>query len=105
MPDADVTKRKILFLVKPKTVSRADLKRAEKSTDFLIIECAEPESARLLEPPPDAGLDKQACAALALMRVVATGQTLDYKRGDLTRMFVEILLKGSPPTTVPSVKK
>ena len=56
--------RKVLFLVKPNTVSREDITRAEQLSMICIIECAEPESARFLEPPLDAGLDRQARAGL-----------------------------------------
>lgn len=97
-----------LFLVKPGTVSRADIKRAEKLGGVCIIECAEPESARYSEPPITADIDVQARAAISLMRFIIDAPSPEFKRGDLTKLFVQILLKGKYPTEttpVPSVKK
>jgi hypothetical protein len=93
---------KPLFLIKPKSMSRRDIKRAEAG-GFIIVECSEPEAARFLEPPLMANLDEQARAGLWLMRFVTENQG-PYQRADLTRNLVKILMDGHRPAAVPSVK-
>lgn len=96
---------KPLFLVKPGSVSRKDISRAERQSGICIIECAEPESARYQELPMTYNLNDQARAALSLMRMVVSSQVVDFKRGDLTKWFVEALLAwDKKPTQVQPVK-
>jgi len=93
-----------LFLVKPGTVSRRDIARAEKQSGICIVECSDTESARFCEPPLHANLDDQARAALSLLRMVLTQQSVDFKRGDLTKWFAQALLDGKRPEPVKPVK-
>ena len=103
---SDAKMLKPMFLVKPGTVSRKDIARAERHSGICIIECAEPESARYQELPLMYDLNDQARAALSLMRSVIASPTPDFKRGDLTRWFIEALLAwGNKPGQVPTVKK
>jgi hypothetical protein len=94
--------KKPLFIVKPGTMSRADIKRAEKLAAICVVECSDPDAVRFLEPPPDAGLDVQARAALSLVRLVTNG-TGPYQRGELLKWFVDQILnfKGAPATVPP----
>ena len=96
---------KPLFLVKPKTMSRRDIRRAEQQAGICIVECADPESARYSEPPLGANLDDQARAALSLFRMVMGAQMVEFKRSELMKWFIEALLKGAPPTPVPPVPR
>src|SRR5579859_2535047 len=99
MPD----KLKPLFIVKPKTMQRRDIRRAEEQAGICIVECSDPESTRFLEPPPDAGLAIQARAALSLMRFVVASAG-PFQRGELLKWFVDQLLNTkSVPATVPPV--
>lgn len=95
--------KKPLFIVKPGTMSKRDILRAEKQAFICVVECSEPDSVRFLEAPPDAGLDVQARAALSLMRMVTNG-TGPYQRGELLKWFVDQILnyKAAPPA-VPNV--
>jgi hypothetical protein len=93
-----------LFLIKPGTVSRKDIRRAERFCGICIVECAEPESARYSEPPLGADLDEQARAALSLMRMIISSPSPDFKRGDLTKWFVNEILTHKRPENVPPVK-
>jgi len=100
---------KPLFIVKPKTMSRRDIKRVEKLTGLCIIECAEPESCRLLEPPVDAGIDVQAKAALSLMRYIINDVTVSntngsYYKATLIMRFVDAIVNASRPAPVAGVK-
>lgn len=105
---SETQKLKPLFLIKPKTMSRADIRRAEKLTGIVIVECEQPESARFLDAPPDAGLDVQARAALSLMRYIVangSGATATFYKGDLTRFFIDALLTAPTPKSVAPVKR
>jgi hypothetical protein len=84
---------KPLFLVKPGSVSRKDIARAEKHSGICIVECSEPETARYQELPMAYDLNDQARAALSLMRMVVSANTVDFKRGDLTKWFIDALLQ------------
>lgn len=94
-----------LFVVKPNTVSRKDIQRAERLAGICIIECGEPEACRFLEAPAGANLDEQARAALALMRVILSANKTDFSRGEMTKWFVEFLLNNKPPQQVESVRR
>ena len=96
-----------LFLIKPGTMTRADIERAEALTGICIVECAEPQDARLMDPPVDAQIDLQARAALSLMRyVVGAGgsNTVAFNKADLMRWFVDSILAASLPKPVERVK-
>ena len=94
-----------MFLVKPGTVSRKDINRAERLCGVCIVECAQPDSARYSEAPLGADLDEQARAALSLMRMILSSQSPNFTRGDLTKWFVDILLAShKQPESVGRVK-
>lgn len=98
-------KAKPLFLVKPNTMSRDDINRAETEAHIVIVECAEPEHVRLMDPPIDAQIDMQARAALDLMRVVATSASAQYSRDWLVTWFVNALMRERRPEPVKRVEK
>lgn len=79
------SRMKPLFLVKPGTMSRADIRRAEKLAGVCIVECADPEGSRYSDPPIDAEIDVQARAALSLLRVILRQESPTFHRGDLTK--------------------
>jgi hypothetical protein len=103
MSDTPPVRLKPLFLVKPGTVSRKDIQRAERHSGICMIECADPESARYSEPPIDAKLDVQARAALSLLRMILRNGSSNFTRAELTKFFVEALLSGTSPTPIPPV--
>jgi len=96
---------KPLFLVKPQSVSRKDIIRAEKHCGICIIECSDPDASRYSEPPLGANLDEQARAALSLLRMIMASQSPDFKRSELTKFFVNALLNGSRPQSVSPVSE
>ena len=100
---------KPLFLVKPGSISRKDIVRAERHSGICIVECSEPESARYQELPMQYDLPDQARAALSLMRNVLESSTPTFQRGDLTKWFVQALLqwdkKIAETPKVPPVKR
>src|ERR1700676_4273517 len=98
MTEPDKKILKPLFIVKPGSVSRKDISRAEKHAGICIIECADPESARYQELPLQYNLNDQARAALSLMRIVLRSTSTDFKRGDLTKWFVEQLMAWDSET-------
>lgn len=84
-----------LFLVKPKSMSRRDINRAEKMSGICIVECAEPDTARYSEPPLDAQIDLQARAALSLMRIIMRSNNTTFYRQDITKWFIDAILGES----------
>jgi hypothetical protein len=94
---------KPLFLVKPGSVSRKDIERALRHSGVCIVECSETESARYSEPPMGTDLNEQARAALSLMRMVIASPNAEFKRGELTKWFVDAILNGRIPEKVPHV--
>jgi hypothetical protein len=95
-----------LFLVKPGTIKRPDIRRAEKNCGITIVECSDPESARYSVPPITANIHEQARAALELFRWIASGDSgsVFYQR-DMTKYFVKLLLEGSKPIAAEPVKQ
>lgn len=94
-----------VLLVRPKTISRKDIERAERIGGICIVECADPESARFVEAPALVErLEVQARAALWLLRRVVEGQEQQFSRGELTKWFVGALLDGKRPDPAPSVR-
>lgn len=94
-----------LFLIKPGTMSRKDISRAERLAGICIVECGEPDAARFCEAPLGADLDEQARAALSLMRTVISHPDTNFTRGSLTKWFVAELLTWKQPPKVPLVKE
>lgn len=90
---------KPLFIVKPGSMSRNDISRAERQAGICVVECAEPDAVRFLDSPPDAGMDLQARAALSLTRMI-TNSPGPFQRGELLKWFVDQLLnfKATPPS-------
>jgi hypothetical protein len=97
-------KLKPVLVVPPKSISRDDIEKVEAQGGFLVVECADPDAARFLFPPPEADLDQQAQAALALMRMVLSSQAHTFTRGDLTRWFVDVLLNAPQPKPIKPIK-
>ncbi len=93
-----------LFLTKPKTISREDIKRAERLCGICIVECAEPDATRFCEPPIGMDLDTQARAALTLMRTIVNHESQNFSRAELTKWFVKELISWNQPNSVPVVK-
>jgi hypothetical protein len=96
---------KPLFLVKPDSMSRKDINRAERLSGICIVECKDPDSARYSEPPLTANLDDQARAALSLMRTVVNHPNSNFTRGELTKWFIDSLLSWNAPKTVTPVAR
>lgn len=99
---------KPLFLVKPKSMSRRDIRRAEKEAGIVIVECEEPQTTRLLEPPIDQEIEVQARAALQLMRYVlnnTAGPTTTFYGSNLVKFFVDAMIYQPPPSRVEKVAK
>jgi hypothetical protein len=94
-----------LLIVKPKTMSRTDIRRAEKLGGICVVECADPETARFVEPPVHMGGDAMAVAAVSLVRYVLaqSSGSVTITPNQIARWYVDILLKGSSPATSPSV--
>lgn len=103
MPTETRNMLKPLFLVKPGSVSRKDIERALRHSGVCIVECAETEAARYSEPPLGTDLNEQARAALSLMRMVIASPSAEFKRGELTKWFVDAILNGRVPEKVPPV--
>lgn len=96
---------KPLFIVKPKTISRRDIKRAEEHAGICIVECSDPDSTRFLDPPPAADLDVQARAAISLMRMINKSSAVQFQRSELNKWFVDMMLDWkAQPATVPPVQ-
>ena len=96
-----------LFLIKPKTISAKDIKRAEQRCGITIVECSDPETARFLEPPIDADIDAQARAALSLFRYIVRGTespTTVFYGGNLIKWFTNTLIEQPLPPRVPRVR-
>lgn len=100
----DTPKLRPLFLVKPGTMSARDIRRAEKLSGIIVVECADPESARYSEPPFTADVDQMARASVELLRMIMRHPSAELQRGNITKWLVEILLTGVKPTAIPPVK-
>lgn len=80
-----------LVLVKPGTMSREDITRAEERSFICIVECTEPEAARFLDPPPYANIDAQARAAMSLLRYITGFKSTDsITGGALIKWYVRL---------------
>lgn len=87
-----------VLIVKPNTVSKADIRRAEKQGFILIVECSEPESVRFVQPPMDADIPAQSAAALELLRVVMEkDSSTNVTVGFITKRWASILMNYLPP--------
>ena len=102
---SEPSKAKPLFLVKPDTMSRADIRRAERLCGICIVECKTPDEARFLDPPLDAQIDVQARAALALTRIVVQHQETTFTRSTLLKWFVSHLTDQAPGAVTPVKRK
>jgi hypothetical protein len=98
---------KPMFVVKPKTISRRDIKRAQEQCGICIIECSDPDSARYSEPPIMADIDEQSRAAYSLLRMIVTTGTssTSFYKGDLIKFFVNSLLNDKRPVETTPVRK
>lgn len=95
-----------LFVVKPKTMTRADIRRVEKHCGITVVECSEPDAVRYLEAPPTSSQDEVSAAALSLLRFMMNSGHVEFKRGDITKFIVDMLLKGKQPTpNIPPVQQ
>lgn len=94
-----------LFLVKPNSMSREDIQRAEEQTGICIVECAEPESARFVEPPIDVDISAQARAALLTFRAVVRNSAGTFYKTDIMKWFIDVILEQPAVQRVATVKK
>lgn len=94
-----------LFLIKPKSMSEADIKRAERRCGIIIVECEDADAARFLEQPISAPLDEQARASLELMRVVMSHpENQQYGKSWLVNWFCKTLMNNKPAAPILPVK-
>lgn len=94
-----------LLLVKPKTMTRADIRRAEKLGGICVVECSEPETSRFVEPPALIGGDVLAHAAITLTRfIMSQPSPMKFDRNEIAKWFVDLLLKGHQPGTTTQVQ-
>jgi hypothetical protein len=91
-----------LFLVKPGSVSKKDIRRVEKLCGICMVECSDPDAARYSEPPLGADLNEQARAALSLMRRVMS-MPGNFSKADLMQWFINELITWKTPEKVPPV--
>lgn len=107
--DISQIKAKPIFIVKPGTMSRADISKAEEMGHICIVECAEPDEARFVEPPIlGVDDDTQKTAAWRLMRYIIdnTDNSIRSFNGyDLQRLLLRFLLDGKPVQPVQRAKK
>lgn len=89
-----------VFVVKTGTMSRRDINRLEKLSGFLVVESAEPETVRYLEPPVDADVPAQARAALSLFRMIKASTETTMYRQNLMKLFLDVLMDAPPPRVV-----
>lgn len=94
---------KPIFLVKPGTVSKEDIKRAERMACVCIVECTEPEAARFLIPPPVGDISAQGIAALKVMHWLSTKADTTVYKSTLTNFFTQLMVEQATP--VLSVKR
>lgn len=97
------TKLRPLFIVKPGSMSARDIRRAEKLSGIVVVECSDPESARYSEPPL-MDMDAMSRASVELLRTIMRQPSPELNRGTITKWLVEILLTGVNPSPVASVK-
>jgi hypothetical protein len=93
-----------VLIVKPGTVSREDIERAEKRGFIIIIECTEPDDCRFLEPPCTASIDVKTRAAYGLMRsIVGATKGAMWERESLISQWAKALMDELPPQPVQKV--
>lgn len=87
---------KALFLVKTGTMSKEDIKRAERMTGVCIVECEDPATARFLVPPPVADITTQADAAMKVLTWIAGLNDSTVFRSQITGYFTRLLCQPAP---------
>lgn len=87
---------KALFLVKSGTISKEDIKRAERMTGVCIVECEDPAAARFLVPPPVADITMQADAAMKVLTWITTIDAQQIWKSQVTSYFTKLLCQPAP---------
>lgn len=92
------------LIILPKgQVSKKDIQRLNDN-GLCVVEAEDPSLVRFAEPPPTMDYDVRERAALSLFRRVMAKTNQVYNRADLTQIFVDALLNGSPLQPVMDVK-
>ena len=85
-----------LFLVKTGSISKDDIKRAERMTGVCIVECEDPGAARFMVPPPVADITLQADAAMRVLTWVSGLNQQQVWRSEITAYFTQLICQPSP---------
>lgn len=88
---------KPLFLVKPGTISKEDIKRAERMACVCIVECSEPEAARYLVPPLQGDITAQGVAALKVLQWIAELDSSQIWKNQITTYFTKLIIAQAQP--------
>lgn len=87
---------KPIIILPPKTMSKSDIK-ALRDNELCVVIAKDPSQVKFLDPiPTSSSRTQMENAAIALSRKLLNGQMLQFQRGDITRAYVDILIKGSP---------
>lgn len=84
-------------------MSRDDIELLRQDGFFCVVECNDPDQVRFLEPPPD-GYDRMELAAIELCRVLLRKNNIQLSRGELSSMYVDILMRGTRMDLVSQVE-
>ncbi len=92
---------KPIIVIPPKLMSEADIKLL-RDNDICVVESQDPAKLRFMDPIPSVSQRTQIDdAAIRLSRILLNGQWGHYTqntslyRNDFTRMFVDLLVKGT----------
>lgn len=97
---------KPLFFIEPKSMTAADIKRAE-GCGIYIVECVNPTAIRQCQPEPLSMLEDKAKAALAFISwaVVYPDAAVKWGRADIAYNFMQFLLQSDKPKDVQQIKQ
>jgi hypothetical protein len=84
-------------------MAKKDIKKLNDN-GICVVEAKDPSKVRFADPPPE-GYSVQERAAIELFRILAAKPIFNISRGDMTSMYVDIILKGMIPTRVEKVER
>lgn len=95
--------QKPLFLIKPGTIKKEDIARAERHAGVCIVECDDPEGARFLSQIPAGDITAQGYAALKVIEWISSLNDTTIYKSQITQYFTSLIVAQAKP--VLAVKK
>lgn len=100
---SELKQMKPVVILPKGAMSKEDIQRLNDN-DFVVVEAEAPEDVRFCEPPA-MGYSVQERAAISLCRYLMSNRSYNLNFGEISSLYAQFIIRGSPLEQVKGAKK